>query len=86
MDRFDRTKLAVHLSPIYKVNTNYVVAGAILHDLCKIYELTDDINVEYTEEGKLVGHLVKGTEILDRFSYRIKDFPYQMKYSIISSW
>jgi 3'-5' exoribonuclease len=71
--------LAVHLSPIYKVNVNYVVAGAILHDLCKIYELTDDINVEYTEEGKLVGHLVKGTELLDRFAYRIKDFPYQMK-------
>jgi len=71
--------LAVQLSPIYKVNTSYVVAGAILHDLCKIYELTDDINVEYTEEGKLVGHLVKGLEIIDRFSYKMNDFPYQMK-------
>ena len=55
------------------------MAGAILHDLCKIYELTDDINVEYTEEGKLVGHLVKGLEVVDRFSYRMKEFPYQMK-------
>lgn len=73
------TNLAIHLSPIYKVNTSYVVAGAILHDICKIYELTDDINVEYTEEGKLVGHLVKGVEIVDKYAYRIKDFPYQMK-------
>lgn len=71
--------LAVKLSPIYNVNTSYVVAGAVLHDLCKIYELTDDINVEYTEEGKLVGHLVKGLEIVDRFAYRIKNFPYQVK-------
>ncbi len=71
--------LAVKLSPVYHVNESYVVAGAVLHDLCKIYELTDDFNVEYTEEGKLVGHLVKGLEIVDRFSYRIKDFPYQMK-------
>lgn len=71
--------LAAHLSPFYQVNTNYVVAGAILHDLCKIYELTDDYNVEYTEEGKLVGHLVKGVELVDRFSYRIKDFPYNLK-------
>lgn len=71
--------LAVHLSPIYKVNKNYVVAGAILHDLCKIYELTDDLNVEYTEEGKLVGHLVKGVELVDKYAYRIKDFPYQTK-------
>ncbi len=72
-------KLAVQLSPIYGVNTSYVVAGAILHDLCKIYELTSDFNVEYTEEGKLVGHLVKGGEILDRYTYKIKNFPYQMK-------
>ncbi len=72
-------KLAVHLSGFYKVNKNYVVAGAIMHDLCKIYELTDDFNVEYTEEGKLVGHLVKGVEMVDKYSYRIKDFPYQLK-------
>src|SRR5690606_38024673 len=66
------SELAVTLSRHYQVNVNYVVAGCILHDLCKIYELTDGVNVEYTEEGKLVGHLVKGLEIVDRFSYRIK--------------
>lgn len=73
------TELALHLSKHYKVNENYVVAGCILHDMCKIYELTDGINVEYTEEGKLVGHLVKGLEIVDRFSYKIKNFPHYTK-------
>lgn len=73
------SELALHLSKHYHVNPNYVVAGCILHDLCKIYELTDGINVEYTEEGKLVGHLVKGLEIVDRFSYRIKNFPHHLK-------
>lgn len=73
------TELATHLSRHYKVNNNYVVAGCILHDLCKIYELTDGINVEYTEEGKLVGHLVKGLELVDRFSYKIKNFPHYLK-------
>lgn len=73
------TELALFLSKHYQVNANYVVAGCILHDLCKIYELTDGVNVEYTEEGKLVGHLVKGLEIVDRYSYRIKNFPYQLK-------
>ena len=71
--------LAINLSHHYKVNENYVVAGCILHDLCKIYELTDGLNVEYTEEGKLVGHLVKGLEIVDRFSYKIKNFPHYTK-------
>ena len=72
-------ELSVALAPKYNVNVSYVVAGAILHDLCKIYELTDGAIVDYTEEGKLVGHLVKGVEIVDRFSYRIPNFPYQMK-------
>ncbi len=73
------SELAVNLSRHYRVNENYVVAGCILHDLCKIYELTDGVNVEYTEEGKLVGHLVKGLEIVDRYSYKIKNFPHYMK-------
>lgn len=73
------TELAIVLSKHYNVNHNYVVAGCILHDLCKIYELTDGVNVEYTEEGKLVGHLVKGLEIVDRYSYKIKNFPHYLK-------
>lgn len=73
------TQLADSLSVHYNVNKNYVIAGTILHDLCKIYELTDGVNIEYTEEGKLVGHLVKSLEVIDRFSYKIKDFPYQTK-------
>lgn len=76
------TELALTLSRHYRVNENYVVAGCILHDLCKIYELTDGVNVEYTEEGKLVGHLVKGLEIVDRYSYKIKNFPHYMKMHI----
>ncbi len=73
------SKLAVSLSAHYNVNVSYVVAGAVLHDLCKIYELTDGLNVEYTEEGKLIGHLVKSLEVVDRFASKIKDFPYQLK-------
>ncbi|MCT4641636.1 MAG: OB-fold nucleic acid binding domain-containing protein [Bacteriovoracaceae bacterium] len=71
--------LAETLSSHYQCNKNYVIAGAILHDLCKIYELSDGATVDYTEEGKLVGHLVKSLEIIDRFSYKIKGFPYSLK-------
>jgi 3'-5' exoribonuclease len=73
------THLSLSLSKHYKVNHNYVVAGAILHDLCKIYELSDGPTVDYTEEGKLVGHLVKGPELIERYSYRIPNFPRDLK-------
>lgn len=73
------TRLAVMLSPQYKVNRSYVVAGCVLHDICKIYELTEGPMVDYTEEGKLIGHLTKGVELLEHFSNKIKTFPYSMK-------
>lgn len=73
------TNLANIISPHYKVNRSYVIAGCVLHDLCKIYELSEGPVVEYTEEGKLIGHLVKGLEIVDHYAAKIKDFPYSVK-------
>lgn len=72
-------RLAVSLSPHYKVNRSYVVAGCVLHDICKIYELSEGPVVEYTDEGKLIGHLVKGLEIVDQYTAQIKNFPYSVK-------
>jgi 3'-5' exoribonuclease len=73
------TQLALSLSSHYKTNVSYVVAGCILHDICKIYELTEGPVVDYSDEGKLVGHLVKGVEIVDEFSLKIKNFPHNVK-------
>lgn len=73
------TNLAVLLSKHYDVNTSYVVAGTVLHDMCKIYELTEGPVVDYTEEGKLIGHLVKGLELVDHFASKIKNFPHNQK-------
>jgi len=72
-------QLAVTLSGHYAVNRNYVVAGAILHDLCKIYELSRGPLVAYTDEGKLVGHLVRGIELVEHFCSKIKNFPHDCK-------
>ncbi|MCK5882361.1 MAG: HD domain-containing protein [Bacteriovoracaceae bacterium] len=73
------TKLAVSLCEFYPVNRNYVIAGTVLHDLCKIYELTDGAMVEYTEEGKLVGHLIGVVELFDRYAAKIPHFPHTVK-------
>jgi 3'-5' exoribonuclease len=71
--------LALFLSPHYHTNTSYVLAGCILHDLCKVFELSEGPVVDYTDEGKLVGHLVKGVEIVDHYSNKIKNFPHNVK-------
>ncbi|MEI8346421.1 MAG: HD domain-containing protein [Pseudomonadota bacterium] len=69
------TRLGNHLAPFYNLNRNFVIAGTALHDLGKIYELSDGELVDYTEEGKLIGHLLKGLEVVDRFSMKIPNFP-----------
>lgn len=40
--------------------------GGFFHDIGKIWELSYDRVTDYTTEGKLIGHLVMGVELVDR--------------------
>ena len=40
--------------------------GGFFHDIGKIWELNYDRVTDYTTEGKLIGHLVMGVELVDR--------------------
>jgi 3'-5' exoribonuclease len=52
-------KLAHRLADHYpQVDRDLMVAGAFFHDLGKIRELAFERQVEYSDEGRLVGHLV----------------------------
>ncbi len=51
------------------LDADLLAAGVILHDLCKIEEMdSDEIGMvsDYTPEGMLIGHLVRGVSELDR--------------------
>lgn len=52
-----------------------VLAGALLHDLGKAWELSPDMGFEYTDKGRLIGHILLGMEVLDRKIREIPDFP-----------
>ncbi len=55
-------KLMCDLYP--KMNKDLVLAGAILHDIGKIKELDYTNNIFATDEGRLLGHLIQGFEML----------------------
>jgi len=42
------------------LNSDYIYAGIMLHDIGKIKELSGIISPEYSTEGQLIGHLVLG--------------------------
>src|SRR5512133_1202335 len=56
-------KLAHRIADQYpQVDRDLLVAGAFLHDVGKIRELSIEKNAEYTDEGRLVGHLVMAAQ------------------------
>jgi len=45
-------------------NRDLLVAGALLHDIGKIEELSWETGIDYSDRGRLIGHIVIGQEIL----------------------
>ena len=54
-------QLADRMLPLYsQLNRDLVLMGLFLHDLAKTAELNWDKGFEYTTDGNLVGHVVRG--------------------------
>ncbi|MBI5235087.1 MAG: HD domain-containing protein [Deltaproteobacteria bacterium] len=47
------------------VDVDLLICGAILHDIGKIYELTYSKSFDYTDEGRLLGHITLGIALID---------------------
>jgi len=58
------------------LDRDLVMAGALLHDIGKIQELAwDGGNTRYTDEGRLVGHIVMTAQAIREKAARIPGFP-----------
>ena len=57
------------------VNRDLLLAGGILHDIGKIHEFNYDRLIDYSDAGRLVGHIVIGVEMLDAKIAKIEGFP-----------
>jgi 3'-5' exoribonuclease len=67
--------VAVFLAGQYGASRDLVVAGALLHDIGKLQELSYDVAVDYSVEGNLVGHIVLGVGMLRDEIREMPDFP-----------
>lgn len=61
------------------VDLNLLIFGAIYHDIGKIWELEMEASTNYTLAGKLVGHLIMGSELVEKKAAAIKGFPEELK-------
>jgi 3'-5' exoribonuclease len=62
-----------------QVNRDLVLAGAFLHDIGKIHELTFARSFTYTTRGQLLGHMIIELEMLQEKIALVPDFPAAMK-------
>jgi 3'-5' exoribonuclease len=61
-----------------RINKDLLITGGILHDIGKIHELSYKKIIDYTDVGRLIGHIVIGLELIDEKIASIKDFPEQL--------
>ena len=64
--------LAKSFANIYNsVNLDFLIAGALLHDVCKIIEFKGPVDNEYSIKGQLLGHLVMGALEIENTANRL---------------
>jgi 3'-5' exoribonuclease len=52
-----------------------MAAGALLHDIGKVESYSLENFIDYTDSGRLIGHIVIGDEIIKSAISRLPDFP-----------
>ena len=57
------------------LDRDLLLTAIFFHDIGKVDEMSQDLCVEYTTEGKLLGHLIIGTQMLRDAARRIEGFP-----------
>jgi 3'-5' exoribonuclease len=63
------------------LNKELVIAGVVLHDIQKIFEIdadTDGMASGYSFEGQMLGHIVMGVKYIDKLADET-DLPYEKK-------
>lgn len=58
---------------------DYLLFGAIFHDIGKVWELDPEGGISYTDKGKLLGHMIMAVELVEKKASRIFGFPEETK-------
>lgn len=77
-------KLCCHAAEIYtELNRDLLITGAILHDAGKMEEYHIKVTPEYTLAGKMMGHIVMGSQIItaeiEKMRNEQRDFPEKLE-------
>ncbi len=66
-----------------EADADLVVGGILMHDIGKIEELVLRSHIEYSDAGRLVGHLVQGCLLVARHMDRLEGFPDETRLRVL---
>lgn len=61
------------------LNRDLLIFGAVFHDIGKVWELSWDQGISYTNRGRLIGHMEMACELIDRKSAKILGFDSELR-------
>jgi len=77
-------KICETLCEIYPVlDRDLLIAGALLHDVGKVFELEVSTVIDVSEDGMLRGHIIIGEEFVNERIKKIIDFPETLKLKLL---
>jgi 3'-5' exoribonuclease len=76
-------KIGQMLARHYGLNESLVIAGILLHDFGKIWELEAEASIEYTDDGRLIGHISMQAMYVDRIIAEMPSFPHEHRRQLI---
>jgi 3'-5' exoribonuclease len=70
------------------LDRDILIVGAVLHDIGKVDEFVYDLCIDYSHEGRLLGHIMLGSQIFENKIGSLKNFPVEdrllLKHMILS--
>lgn len=77
-------RVALGIAGVYGgIDRDLLLLGALLHDIGKIKEMAFTPGIEYTDEGKLLGHIILGIDMANELMGGIASVKPQVKNQIL---
>lgn len=66
-----------------EINRDLLISGAMMHDFGKTEELSVDASFNYTDKGKLLGHIVISAMLINETINKLPTFPEELKNNLL---
>jgi 3'-5' exoribonuclease len=81
---YDMSQLALKAADVYPdVDRDLLLAGVLVHDLGKIEELSVTNHIDYSDSGRLLGHIILGIEFLFEYLRGMEEFPKELEMKLM---